>query len=83
MTDTTDDQHERQLAQCSSNLWKLAMQLCQDYPDFGMASFGKAFMTTALGLLVTAVGPDVAARWLRELADDVESGKATTLNRPQ
>lgn len=68
------EEHARQFLQVSLNLRKVADNLVSQHPDFGRDNFGRAFATTSLSLLLDSVGQEETARYLRALADGLESG---------
>jgi hypothetical protein len=67
------DEHEARLHRVTSNLHTLANQLARQHPDFPIVSFAKAFLTVAISGLITAVGQPLTARYLRQLADGMDS----------
>jgi hypothetical protein len=72
---TDDAEHARKFAQVSRNLAKLAETLSAQHPDFPRGDFGRAFLTTAIALLLDAAGGEETARYLRELAAGIEAGR--------
>jgi hypothetical protein len=70
-------EHARKFAQICRNLEKLAGQLVEQHPDFGVGDFGRAFQTTAIGLLLSGLGEEGTAQYLRRLASGLEAGEPT------
>ena len=74
-TPTDETEHAAKFAQVSRNLQILADQLVAQHPDFPPGDFGRAFLTTALALLLDAAGQEETVRYLRELAGAIERGE--------
>jgi hypothetical protein len=84
MTDTDNQAaHAAKFAQVSKNLKRLADQLVAEHPDFPRQDFGRAYLVTAIALLLDGVGPVATGRYLHALAAAYDAGEPPPTVMPE